>query len=856
MKYKIIKEVIVAVCTVSFIVLLSIPFGIIPALGNFLNPSGVWTVPFNAEYPNSMTIRDSQLSNDVQVYIDIYGVPHIYAQSDMDLFFAIGYLHAYNRLFEMDMFRRYGGGRLSELLGEDYLEVDKYMRTIGFYRRAELEVQYIKANESFYYNLLQSYCNGINKFISSITPANLPLEYYLISAKPQPWTVVDVVYIKYLQAWGLTPTQFDLDFTLLHEKLPEDVFNELYPNWTTGLPFEEPIIPEYHKSISGASSNTQFVQTILDLKKLMNSMPSIFGDSNYGGLGSNNWVVNGSKSLSGNPLLAGDPHLGHQIPSVWYEVHLVSKDGYNTTGVTFPGIPLIIIGHNDHIAWSLTNVGGDSAVDWYNETISANGTHYYYDGKWHKIKVYSSPIPVKGGKIVSFSHRETIHGPLLTDLISNKYSEEHPNVNLALKWAGINTPLDGSYNSIRAIYGINKASNWTEFNESLKYWDTPPQNFVYADDQGNIAMTVAGAHPIRKQGVSGTPNGSLTGRFIQPGDGTGEEWAGFIPYGQIPQSLNPKQCYLASANQRSINANYPYYLGTNSWASGYRAREINRVLRSKDNFTMEDFKKLQADNYDYSASQFVPILVQVWNYSRAKGDKYTDDVIAAMNEIYKWNKSDQRFVMNRSLIAPTIYYKWIELYQKNTWSDEFSDWNATGLKFPAITILENLTKNDPNSIWFNDTSIAGTQDRNYTLIKTLNDTVDWLKSKLGSDISKWTWGNAHKVYFEHLTGLSILSRGPYTWDGSGWTPNNAYASWDEDRKAFIAQIGPSWRMIIDLGNSSAPLKSIGVFPGGQSSNPLSKHYDDQLQLWLNYDYHDLYFKSQVGVIEATILFTR
>jgi penicillin amidase len=212
--------------------------------------------------------------------------------------------------------------------------------------------------------------------------------------------------------------------------------------------------------------------------------------------------------------------------------------------------------------------------------------------------------------------------------------------------------------------------------------------------------------------------------------------------------------------------------------------------------------------------------------------------------------------MNRTLIAPTIYWKWIELYQINTWKDEFVDWDAYGLKFPDVKILENLTKNDPNSIWFNLTTAAGTQDRNYTLLKALNDTVDWYIANYDADVSTWIWGNVHKIYFEHLSGLGSLSRGPYSHDGSSWTPNNAGGSWDDDEKAYIVQAGPSWRMVIDLGNSTTELISVGVYPGGQSGNPVSSHYDDLLNLWLNYEYHDIYFLTQNGVTEATILFTR
>ncbi|MBD3230132.1 MAG: hypothetical protein GF329_18280 [Candidatus Lokiarchaeota archaeon] len=859
MKGTIIKEAIALVTTIIFIVILTLSFGIIPALGNFLNPFGIWTVPGNSEYPSTMTIRDSRLTSDVHVNIDTNGIPHIYAETDEDLYFALGYLHGYNRLFEADMFRRYASGMLSEILGEDLLSTDIYMRTLGFYRRAKEEIDFLKVNATPYYDLLQSYCNGMNVYIDSIVPNNLPLEYYILSITPESWKPFDVIVSKYLQSWGLTSIKNDLDFTLLKEKLPDDVFNELYPNWTIGLPFEDPIIPEISASSEADVENT-LTRTIKGILNFMDSIPNILGDvENY--VGSNNWVVNGSKTKTGNPLLAGDPHLQHQMPSLWYEVHMISNEvengmRYNTTGVTFPGIPLIIIGHNDHIAWSLTNVGGDGAVDFYDETINSNGTQYYYNNTWHPINVHTPKIDIKGGSSVIITVRETIHGPIISDILSDEYFNEYPKSNLSLKWSGLHTPLDGTYNVVEAVYGINRASNWTQFNESLALWDSPPQNFVYADDQGNIAMTVAGAHPVRKQGVSGTPDPMLTGKLVQPGNGTGEEWAGFIPYGKVPQALNPDQCYLASANQRSINASYPYYMGSNSWASGYRAREINRILRSRDNFTLDDFKNLQADNYDYSASQFVPILIDVWNYSINSGDTYSSDVMQAMNELYKWNQSDQKFIMNRSLIAPTIYWRWIDIYESNTWGDEFSNWSANGLKLPDIKILENLTKYVPDSIWFNDTAIADTQTRNYTMLKTLNDTVDWYKTNYDPDVSNWEWGDVHKIYFEHLTALDPLNRGPYSHDGSSWTPNNAGGGWDSEEKAYIVQAGPSWRMVIDLGNVTTELESVGVYPGGQSGNPLSSHYDDLLQLWLNYEYHDIYFLDQDGVTEATILFTR
>jgi penicillin amidase len=853
MKSKIIKEIITIILTASFIVLLTMSFGIIPALGNFLNPLGIWTIPGNTEYPDNLIIRDSSLSGQVEVNIDIYGVPHIEAETDNDLFFAVGYIHAFNRLFEMDMFRRYAAGRLSEILGEDYIEIDKYYRLLGFDRAAEKELESLTINFTDIHGFLQSYCNGINKFIELNSPHNLPIEYYLLTASPEPFVIKDILVFKYFQAWSLTPN-LDLDFTLLKEKLPEDVYDELYPNWSIGLPFEDPIIPNGISKSSETLSENSLADTIIEMKNFIDTMPEVLGPKREG-IGSNNWVVNGSKSTTGNPILCGDPHLVHQLPSIWYEMHLISNE-LNVTGVGFPGTPFILLGHNEHISWSLTNTGGDSVIDYYDETM--NDTHYYYDSQWIPIEFINSPIEVKGGNSIPFIIRKTVHGPIITDLLDTMYSDSYRKINLSIKFNALEIPSNGKYNSFKALYEVGKAKNWSQYNQGLSYWDAPAQNFVYADNEGNIAMNVAGLLPIRKQGINGELNGNLTGTFVQPGNGTGEEWGNFIPYNELPQILNPDQCYLASANQRPINDEYPYYLGSNSWSNGYRARRINEFLRSSETFSIEDMKKLQSDNFDYAASQFIPILIETWNYSLKIGQKYDSDTIQAMNELYAWNKSDDKFIMNRSLIAPTIWWRWIYLYEENTWKDEFSKWDALGLSLPAITILENLTKNEPNSNWFNDTNLPNTQDRNYTLLKSLNDTVEWLTTNLGSieNIENWVWGSAHQILFEHLTQLTSLSRGPFLHDGSNWVPNNAGGTWDPDLKAYIVTFGPSWRMVVDLGNQTTPINSVGVYPGGQSGNPISKHYDDLLNLWLNYEYHDIYFISQEGVVEATILFMR
>lgn len=835
MKGKIIKEACVATGTIAFIVLLTMSFGIIPALGNFLNPFGVWTVPGTARYQN-MTVSDSYLSATAVVEFDEYGIPHITAATDSDLFFVVGYLHASNRLFEMDIFRRAASGRLSEILGEDMITADMYFRILGFNRHAQLGEAYLQANETTFYDLLQSYANGVNKFINSLTPWTMPLEYKLLSVTPEPWTPYDTIVFKYLQAWDLSGNLADLETTLLKEKLSAEMYAELYPNNTLGQPFIPPIVQEL--SSLETIETTPLAETIQAIKMLEESRLRIFGPIN-GDIGSNNWAVNGSKTANGYPLLAGDPHLGYQQPSLWYEVHMVSGEGYNCTGVTFPAAPVILIGHNDHLAWSLTNIGGDSHVDFYEEKL--NGTHYYYNDSWHPLKTYPETIKVKGAANRIITVRETVHGPLITDhdLVVNVTRKGLTATDISLKWTGTHVTFGDNFsNEFRALYEMNKADNMAEFNEGLR-WFGAMQNIVYADDQGNIAMTVTGPFPLRKQGVSGAPDGSLKGDVVQNGTGVGEEWAGFIPFAELPREINPSRGWVGSANQWSISGSaYPYYIGENTFDDGWRCRRIQDLLEASNSFTVADFKTMQLDTYSYSASQFLPILIDVWNYSvNVNGTIYDQTTQNAMDILTAWNGS---FLFDKTLVAPTIWDEYLRTFETNTW-DEFSAVSASGLRKPGITVLENLTKYYPDSKWFDDNSTVEVEGRNHTMLKSLNETIATLVTRYGA-ISNWVWGNHHHIFVEHITGLKVLSSPRVPIDGGPDILNNQWGTG-----------GPSMRLVAQLGNG-VMLETALIYPGGQSGNVMSSHYLDLFNLYINGQYHNVY-RSTLPIVEARWTFS-
>ncbi len=741
----------------------------------FLNPaSGIWKHSLAAEHPASQEMTVPGLSGDVRIERDTHGIPHIYAENDSDLFFALGYVHAQDRLFQMDLQRRLPSGRLSEIVGEAAYESDTFYRTLGMHRAAQKTYE---ETSSWTKEVSDSYCKGVNFYIH--TTKTYPLEYTLLGAKPEDWTPLDSLVFGKMMGWTLTGSFYDLEIQKLEEAFGRENVEELFPSH---MPQEIPIIPGLSEACRDIILwSNQSVKIPLEL-------------------GSNNWAVSPEKSASGRAMLCNDPHLLTTLPSLWYQVHLVSPS-YNVTGVTFPGAPCVIIGRNQYLAWGMTNTGAD-VIDFYVETFSEDGTQYLYEGKWCDVEVVEETIYVKG-EPRTLTVEITRHGPIL----------ERDGKKFAVRWTGLDPTFE-----FEGLLLINKAKNYEEYRKGLELFSVPAQNFVYADIYGNIAIQSNGKIPVRKAGTGRVPVDGATGDY---------EWTGYIPFEELPHSFNPEQGYVASANQLPIAHDYPYYLGF-LWADRYRAERINTLLREKEKLTFEDMIKIQSDVYDIPGSVIAPMIVETVIPE-------TELEIKALEYLKNWDYFDER-----TQVAPTIFHTFTEYLLENTFKDEYEQAGVPDSPFPTTETLENMLKSD--SPFFDDVKTPEKEMKQDIIQKSFRETVKELKDLLGGDITQWEYGKKHTYSLEHLIGsvVSALNYPEFGYDGSQYTVDVA-AGW-------VTKHGPSWRQITDFE------RALCIYPGGQIDNPFSKHYADFVELWKESQYIEWVTKGYE--IESVLILRR
>ncbi len=924
MKRTLKKEIITAVSTAFIITMFSVSIWILPPLGNLLNPNGdFWNATKGPhEHPTyEEVIYPSLAGMNVTVYRDEYGVPHIYAQNYTDLFFAYGYCMAQDRFFEMTLMKLIGWGRLSEVIGSLGIDLDKYLRTLGLWKAGEDLIKVAEKNQEKYlhvYQVLEFYCKGVNEWVDTHRQ-DLPIEFSILALPVEHWEMVDsavfAALAELLLSWTTTDLAMEEVWNTLgpwladsaqESKYGSNALNEIFPDWNASYPYETPVLPDNHSmglnpaggdddSLDGTSSTViATLRAFLEFDENCRSLLS-FG-TEEDSIGSNNWVINGSLSNTGMPILCGDPHLMYMTPSIWYECHLVCpsttyvgytdpktgetfgyQDGYNSYGIGFPGTPIVLIGHNEHCAWSQTVVGSDTFVDFYEETLNDEGTEYYFNGSWRALTIRDSPIKVKNGPFMMeepFSVRFTCHGPIMTDAMSGSEG-----ANLSVKWIALQTNTS-DYNVLIGYDLINRAQNITGMKFALDNYPGPPMNFAVADDQGNIGMICAGLYPIRAK--NGVVSANYTGRFIQPGDGTGEEWVGYIQPEHLPHCINPvNQSYLASANQRTIAAEiYNYSIG-HQWANEYRARSINRYLNTSNpdspyygkKISVDDMKDIQYSSFDVGAQSYVPIILDIFDNLPDKGG-YSSDFNASIEILREWNNSpNYHYQMEKHLVAPTIFDKWMDLLPNNVWGDEWT-LAGTSSRYPEPEILEFLVREGSESNWwFDNVSTTSVQENKTDIIlRTLVEAVTTLSAEYGSlslTPQNWIWGDQHKF---GTIGIPLIFNALFNRrvdtipiPGSARSLNNA-PKYDIAMDLGPIHIdltdivfsGPSWRQIIDF---SAIEQSVGILPGGESENIASKHYFDQAPLWAAGNYKQLLFfaSPQTFVrshIESTLIFRR
>ncbi|MEX0721704.1 MAG: penicillin acylase family protein [Balneolaceae bacterium] len=770
------------------------------------------------DYEEIITLNG--LNNEVDIHWDTYGVPHIYADTEEDLYFALGFVHAQDRLWQMTLSQIAAEGRFAEFFSDDsndLIELDKYQRTLGFWRMAQqLEREVLNENER---SVLESYSSGVNSFIENNTN-RLPVEFSLSGVDPIHWNPTRTLAIGRLLGWELNISWWsEVTYGYLQSVLPPAQFAELQLRY----PGEAPTTLDDTESMNLTSSLMPMLQQEINKRKLLQTEGTH--------VGSNAWVVDGSRTNSGFPLLAGDPHLGLDIPGKWYEVHL-NLDGKNVSGATIPGAPVVVLGQNDQFSWTFTSIMSDDTDFFIEQVDPEDRGRFIADSLTDTTAVYESftrkreIIKVKDGDDQPFEIRFTNHGPVISDI----YPVEDLTKDklITMRWTGYENS-----NEMRTLYQINWAENFQDFKDALPGYGVPGVNLLYGDVEGNIAMYSVGNIPIR----TGDPISFRKGWALE------EDWQGFIPHEEMPRLINPEQGWIANANNKLTTDSYPYYIAT-FWEPPSRIERIEEVLNANEVLTPEIFADLQNDTYSAFAAKLTPIILDIIEQQ----ETYNFDL--AVSYLDNW---DFRYEKNST--AASIFDTFLLKLAENIFMDDFGEnvFNSfINLENIPVRTLTNFVQN--NSSFFDDINTAEIEDKEDIVLKSMQDALFFLSDSLGSEPFEWRWEQLHSLTLEppflsmaaknpdasgtlKLIVNNILSRGPYPVPGHGMSINNGQYNWDY---SFDMILGPSLRRIADLSNLS---RTKSVMPTGQSGNPLSDHYGDQTNMWLDGQYRWLHQDS-------------
>jgi penicillin amidase len=768
------------------------------------------------------------LNEEVHIYRDEYGIPNIYANNEEDLFFAQGYVTAQDRFWQMEFWRHTGQGRLSEIAGEATVETDKYLRTVGFNRMSERTLDYYRQEQPEYIAILEAYSAGVNAYIND-NADNLSLHFEILNLVNEPWIIEPWTPLNSV-SWGVAMSHSlggNMSEEIRRAKLIQDLGEAMVEQIWPTYPYESrPVIAPTEEQVNvlpGAADEVDQTNEETSIN-WQNVNLNIIGEFPVNALalgsgshiGSNNWVVAGEHTESGKPILADDTHLPVQIPSIWYEVGLHAPQ-WHVTGLSFAGVPGVIIGHNDRIAWGVTNADPD-VQDLFIEKINPNDTYQYeFEGKWLDMTVIEEVIKVNGGEDVILEVRSTHHGPIISDI------RDDLNDVLALQW----TQQEPS-RILESVILLNQAQNYDEFREALRYWDVPSQNIIYADVDGNIAYQTPGLIPIRKDGTGEVPVPGWTGEY---------EWQGWIPYEELPALLNPEQGYIVTANHAIVDNKYPHFIAFD-WSSGDRGYRINELIAAEissgGNISLNDLARIQFDNLSLPARSYIPLMEELTSDD--------PDVQAAIERLRGWDMRETRDSVPSSLFE--IFYIYL-MY--NVLADDIGQENLdTLLSDNAKIIFMHDLANQLNAHWWDDKNTPEEETWEEIVLQSLADGVAWLEDNQGGSMNEWAWGEIHTITFEDaILGASgiapieaIFNRGPFAVD-SGRDLVNAQ-NWSNGDPAVV-ESHASQRMLVDLSNLD---NSLSVIPTGNSGHPYNEHYDDQMALYLTGQYHAMPFSRE------------
>lgn len=774
----------------------------LPALGKVLNPfTGFWQNAESDAIPAKLDIKATALSEPAEVLFDERLVPHIFAGSNADAAFIQGYLHAMHRLWQMDISMRAAGGRLSEVLGARTLERDINQRKKGMTYAAENALRAWLSNPEEA-ALLQAYVAGVNTYIEQLQPKDYPIEFKLLGYQPEKWTPMKSALFLKSMAESLCFRHQDLQSSNAYALLGEETFELLYPEYN---PKQSPIIPE---TVEFDFEAREPFPAPIDSNLLGLALPYESLDLPPEGNGSNNWAVAPQKTAAGHAILCSDPHLGLTLPSIWYETH-ISTPELNVYGVSLPSAPGILIGFNQYIAWAETNVGHD-VLDWYTiDWANSEKTAYYYEGETLRVDIRRDTIRVKGGETHIEETKYTVWGPVVYEDSTSQYQD------LAMRWIAHDPPVEKSFYDLETFWRLMAAKNHQDYQQALRGYESPAQNFAFASTTGDVAITVNGSLPVKRD---------QQGRFIQDGSESENAWNGYIPRDQIPQVLNPERGFISSANQHSTDEDYPYYY--NAGFDDYRGRTVNGYLDTMNNITVEDMMRMQTSAYSLYAREALAACWPLLDETRL-----SEEERAALQLLKGW---DHHFTA--SAHAPVLFEIWQDSVYRMTFDEIFSLAKEQAMLYPENWRLIELLETAPENAIFD-----------YQETQTVETAADIVLMAFQKAVKNWseeeTWAERNQASVNHVAGIAPFSRSNLDMNGNGVTIN-----------ATRRDHGPSWRMIVEMDPDG--VRANGLYPGGQSGNPGSRYYDNMVDDWADGRYQELFFpKNQQAISEDKVLFT-
>lgn len=745
-----------------------------------------------ADYNQDMQLKG--LSGEVEVLRDSFGVAHVFAENQTDLYRVVGYIQARDRFWQMDLLRRITTGRLSEMFGEDMIDADILFRSLRISEKSKAILENCNPELK---EILDAYVAGVNQYLEE---DDLSFEFTVLGYEPEKWEAYHSINLIGYMAWSLnTGWRTETAFHKLKQKITAAHFDELI----AALDYPRPVYPDF--DLKGIPDDSAFTAAS---EKTAALMPAVFS-------GSNNWAVAGSKSTTGKPILANDMHLGLMSPGVWTQMRHYVKGELDVTGVVLPGQPFIIVGHNADIAWGMTNVMLDD-IDFYVETVNpADSNQYKLDGAWKDYNLVNEKIAVKGSDTVEHLQRYSHRGPVISGMknIENEVVSMH--------WLG-----NDESNELRTVYLLNRAKNWDDFKNAVKTFISVAQNVNYADTKGNIGLYCC----------AGIPKRELPGWMFFPGDTTLYDWKAFVPFDSLPHQYNPERGYVISSNNRTVSDKYPYYIS--AWYDlPNRFNRIEQLLTEKEKLSPEDFKNIQTDQHSLFAEGMLPkILMQIDENALSENEKISLDILKA------WD-----YEMGADKTAPLIFEEFYLVFAKNLLHDEMGDdLYREYQKYGRLTnyMTEYILKN-PQSVWVDKIDTDETENLTDIVRLSFEQTTDSLTAKYGKNIKHMKWGDAHKVNIEHPLGkVAILDLlfGLNHKTGVGGSYHNVNPYSYSFAKPFESSTGASQRHIYSLGNFD---ESYVAIPTGVSGIPGSKHYLDQADDFIQGIYHPDYFSPEI-----------